>query len=83
MDIVDQVLQQAPIHVTYEDAKRAVELSGGDVVKALEHIYAIEKVEKPKTEWDNVRENAAAFSEAMEKVLKGSKSQQSIDHPSR
>jgi hypothetical protein len=68
---VQEVLQQSPPHVTYEDAERILNSVDGDVVKALQLIWKIQdKPKPPKTEWEERRENANAVSEAIAKYKK-------------
>lgn len=68
---MDSVLQQAPAHVTEEQARATLEKHGGDVAKAVADLWDMpQEDEKPLTEWEERRKICADFIQARDDVTK-------------
>lgn len=74
MNTIDQILQQAPLSVTPDDAALALGKANGDVVKALQILWNISEVKNEETHWERIRNIANEHASEVAKVLKDTKS---------
>lgn len=80
MDPVQQLLSQSPTHVTADKAKECLERANGDITQALLELWNVHTVPSPtQGEWEERRNLANMMSEEVSKLLKASKSLDSIN----
>jgi hypothetical protein len=73
---MDQLLQQAPAHVTVDEAKAALEKCNNNVVDAIALLWKVPAPEtKPTDKWQEIRDICSAHENAMKNLLKDSQSQ--------
>ena len=69
---MDVLIQQAPANLTIEEIEMVYNKNNNDMIKTLEELWGItdNRVEQPKTKWDDIRETCDAYDSEMQKVMK-------------
>ena len=69
---MDVLIQQAPSNLTIDEIEMVYNKNNNDMIKTLEELWGItdNRVEQPKTKWDDIRETCDAYDSEMQKVMK-------------
>jgi hypothetical protein len=68
---MDEVIAQAPIHISFDDIKRIFEKHNHCVIDTLTELWDIkESLPKQKNKWENIRETCDAFDYEMSRCIK-------------
>ena len=69
---MDVLIQQAPSNLTIDEIEMVYNKNNNDMIKTLEELWGItdNRVEQPKTKWDDIRETCDAYDFEMQKVMK-------------
>ena len=75
---MDELMLQAPSHITYEDAEVIFKKNSENIVNTLAELWNIKDntVKKPENKWDEIRETCDAYDAEMEKFMKKIRQQQ-------